>query len=84
MQMGYGTLLFSVLAGLAKMLVNVAGGGEYTVKTYPSERKKIDVGDFYADDALIGRKLRWKPRTSIREALEKTVEYYRKELPHYL
>jgi len=72
------------LAGLAKMLVNVAGGGEYTVKTYPSERKKIDVGDFYADDALIGRKLRWKPRTSIREALEKTVEYYRKELPHYL
>jgi len=72
------------LAGLAKMLVAAAGGGEYTMKEYPAERKKIDIGDFFADDALIGRKLGWKPRTKIREALERTVEFYRAELPHYL
>jgi UDP-glucose 4-epimerase len=71
------------LTQLAEMLVQVAGGGSYTVKKYPAERKKIDVGDFYADDALIGRQLGWKPRTTIREALEKTVEFYRAELPHY-
>ena len=72
------------LAGLARLLVQAAGGGQYSVKKYPADRKKIDIGDFYADDALIGRKLGWEPRTSIREALEKTVEYYRAELPHYL
>ena len=72
------------LAGLARMLVQAAGGGQYTVKEYPADRKKIDIGDFYADDALIGRKLGWKPCTGIRESLEQTVQYYRDELPHYL
>ena len=71
------------LASLARLLVKTAGGGTFTVKEYPADRKKIDIGDFYADDTLIGRKLGWKPRTSIREALERTVEYYRAELPHY-
>ena len=72
------------LGKLAKLVVDTAGGGKFTVKDYPADRKKIDIGDFYADDALIGRKLGWKPRTSIREAITRTVEYYRAELPHYL
>ena len=72
------------LTGLARLLVKAAGGGNFTLKEYPADRRKIDIGDFYADDSLIGRKLGWKPRTSIREALARTVEYYRTELPHYL
>ena len=72
------------LAQLARMLVKSAGGGTFAVKEYPVDRKKIDIGDFYADDGLIGRQLGWKPRTSIREAIARTVEYYRAELPNYL
>jgi nucleoside-diphosphate-sugar epimerase len=54
------------------------------VKQFPAARRKIDIGDFYSDCGLIARELGWKPRTTIRQALTKTVAYYRKELPNYL
>lgn len=72
------------LLALAGILIEAAGGGRFTVHEFPAERKRIDIGDFYADDALIGRKLGWRPRTGIREAVERTVGYFRTELPHYL
>ncbi len=72
------------LRELAATLVAVAGQGEYTVKAFPADRKKIDIGDYYSDCRLIARKLGWKPRTSIKQALTATVDYYRTELPHYL
>lgn len=72
------------LRDLANELVAVAGQGSFTVQAFPSDRKKIDIGDFYSDCRLIGRKLGWKPRTKIRPALAQTVAYYRKELPYYL
>lgn len=72
------------LRDLAALLVDVAGGGRYVVRKFPADRKKIDVGDFYADCRLIRRRLGWKPRTTVREALTKTVAYYLTELPHYV
>jgi UDP-glucose 4-epimerase len=72
------------LRDLAATLVEVAGQGRYVVKPFPADRKKIDIGDYYSDCRLIGKKLGWKPRTSIKHALARTVEYYRTELPHYL
>jgi UDP-glucose 4-epimerase len=72
------------LRDLAKTLVAVAGQGSCTVKAFPADRKKIDIGDYYSDGRLIARKLGWKPRTTIKDALAQTVAYYRKELPHYL
>jgi UDP-glucose 4-epimerase len=72
------------LRELAEQLVEVAGRGSYRVKKFPADRRKIDIGDYYSDCSLIERELGWKPRTTIRQALTKTVAYYRKELPHYL
>lgn len=72
------------LRDLAKTLVAVAGQGSYAVKAFPADRKKIDIGDYYSDGRLIAKKLGWKPRTTIRQALALTVDYYRKELPYYL
>jgi UDP-glucose 4-epimerase len=72
------------LADLAELLVRVAGTGQHRVRAYPADRRKIDIGDFYADDSLIARRLGWRPRTTIREALVRTVAYYRGELSHYL
>ncbi len=72
------------LRELAQTLVAVAGQGSFRVRAFPADRKKIDIGDYYSDCRLIGAVLGWKPRTTIRQALAKTVAYYRKELPHYL
>lgn len=72
------------LAALARLLVEVAGQGSVAVKPFPAERKKIDIGDYYAADALIRNTLGWAPRVSLREALVRTLDFYRAELPHYL
>jgi UDP-glucose 4-epimerase len=71
------------LLELAERLVQVAGG-KFEVRSFPSERKKIDIGDFYADFRLIESELGWKPRTNIEMALRKTVAFFRRELPSYL
>ncbi|MBI2515745.1 MAG: NAD-dependent epimerase/dehydratase family protein [Opitutae bacterium] len=72
------------LRQLADMVIAAAGGGRYTVRKFPADRKKIDIGDYYADDGLIRRELGWRPRTDIRTAVGRTVVFFRAELPHYL
>jgi UDP-glucose 4-epimerase len=72
------------LQRLAEMLVALNGRGVFSVREFPADRKKIDIGDYYADDRLIARKLGWKPRTDLRTALQRTLEYYRRELRHYV
>lgn len=72
------------LRQLADMVIEAAGGGRYVVRKFPADRKKIDIGDYYADDRLIRRTLDWRPRTDIRAAIGRTVEFFRAELPHYL
>jgi UDP-glucose 4-epimerase len=69
---------------LAEVLVAAAGQGEFTLRDFPADRKKIDIGDCYADGRLIETTLGWKPRTDLLKALRHTVAYYRRELPHYL
>jgi UDP-glucose 4-epimerase len=78
---GVGRISLRALAGT---LVAVAGQGSFAVRAFPADRKKIDIGDYYSDCRLIGKKLGWKPRTTIKEALSQTVAYYREELRHYL
>ncbi|MDE3083722.1 MAG: NAD-dependent epimerase/dehydratase family protein [Verrucomicrobiota bacterium] len=72
------------LRALAELLVEANGGGSFVTKKFPSDRKKIDIGDFYADDRKLRGTLGWRPRTSLRAALGKTLEFYRRELPHYV
>jgi UDP-glucose 4-epimerase len=72
------------LQRLAELLVEINGSGKFVVREFPGDRKKIDIGDYVADDRLIAKQLGWKPRTDLREALVRTVKFYREELPHYL
>jgi UDP-glucose 4-epimerase len=72
------------LGALAELLVQLNRGGEFRVREFPAERKKIDIGDFYADDRRIRRMLGWEPRTDLRTMLRRTLAFYRKELRHYV
>ena len=68
----------------AQLLIEVNGSGVFSVRKFPKERKKIDIGDYYADDRLIRRELGWKPRVDLKSALKRTLGYYRSEIAHYL
>lgn len=72
------------LQRLAELLVEINRGGSFVVREFPADRRRIDIGDYFADGRLISRRLGWKPRTDLRTALQRTVAYYRRELRHYV
>jgi len=72
------------LLELVELLLDVAGGGRYRLAPFPPERKKIDVGDFYADTARARATLGWSPQVGLREGLADTVAFYRRHKEHYL
>jgi UDP-glucose 4-epimerase len=72
------------LKALAEMLIEVNGGGHYDVRSFPPERKQIDIGDFYSDFTQISTALGWKPKVALREALSRTLAYYGLNLKHYV
>ena len=72
------------LKELADLLIEVNGGGNYATRSYPPERKRIDIGDYYADFSRIRQALGWQPRIPLREGVARTIAYYRENLGHYL
>lgn len=72
------------LRDTAQMLIEANGGGEFVIREFPADRKQIDIGDYYSDYSLIREALGWEPRVSLLEGLVKTLDFYRKNLQHYL
>jgi len=72
------------LLDLAKLLIEVAGGGSFRLVPFPEDRKRIDIGDFWADTHKIRGALGWKPTVPLRRGLAETVAYYRAHGAHYL
>ena len=72
------------LDDLARILVTVNGGGEWVKKTFPAERKAIDIGDYYTDDNHIRSVLGWEPAVALEPGLRRTLAYYQKHYRHYL
>lgn len=64
------------LKDLADLLIQVNGGGEYILHPYPADRKRIDIGDYYADFSRIRSALGWEPKVPLREGLAHTIAYY--------
>lgn len=71
------------LKDLAKLLIEINGGGSFSIVPFPTERKNIDIGDYYGDFRNIRSKLGWEPKTPLKEGLARTLEYYRKYRNHY-
>lgn len=71
------------LSGLAELLIEINGSGNYSIVAFPQERKVIDIGDYYADYRLIRSKIGWRPTVSLREGLSRTLEYFKAQRGHY-
>ncbi len=72
------------LKSLAELLVKVSGSGTYALKTFPSDRKKIDIGDYYSNFDKIRSMLGWEPKVPLSDGLARTVAFYRQHLAKYL
>jgi len=72
------------LQDLADLLVAVAGNSaKYSVKTFPEERAKIDIGSYYADDSAFRAATGWAPTVEVKDGLAKTLAWLRPRLDEY-
>jgi UDP-glucose 4-epimerase len=71
------------LKDLAALLIEVNGSGDYRVHSFPPERKRIDIGDYYADFGYIRTVLGWSPKVALHQGLDQTISFYREHLEHY-
>ncbi len=72
------------LLEFTETLLKICNEASYKVVPFPADKKLIDIGDFYADYTLIKETLGWSPSVELAEGLQRTVDYYRENLPHYL
>jgi len=71
------------LHDLGNLLIEIYGKGKFITKTFPADRKRIDIGDYYSDYRKIKKELIWTPKISLREGLTRSIEYYKKYQQQY-
>lgn len=70
---------------LAVELVNANGGiGGYAIHEFPADRKRIDIGDYEADDRAFRATAGWAPKVTLGEGFARTLAYYRLNLAKYI
>jgi UDP-glucose 4-epimerase len=69
---------------LVETLIDVCGTGRYRLVEWPAEKRAIDIGSVYSDSSLIARTLGWRPAVTLRDGLQRTVAFYRANLPQYV
>ena len=68
----------------AEAMVEANDGGAFVVRAFPPERKRIDIGDYYADDGAFRAALGWRARVPLRAGFARTLAYYRERLDRYV
>lgn len=61
-----------------------AGGTLIRHRQFPADRRAYDIGSYSTDSSRIGAELGWRPRTRLEDGIARTVEFFRRELGHYL
>ena len=51
---------------------------------FPTESKKIDIGDYYGNSERFYEATRWQPRTNLRDGLECALDYFSPRLGSYI
>jgi UDP-glucose 4-epimerase len=69
---------------LASMLVEITVDGRIEYVDWPSDKKAIDIGSFYADSTKFKRATGWAPGVSLRTGLQQTIAFYRRHFDKYI
>jgi len=69
---------------LTTMLIEAAGSGQVAYIEWPTEKKAIDIGSFYADSSRFRQATGWTPSIGLREGLASTLAFYRAHFDRYV
>lgn len=72
------------LLDIAKTIINIAGKGNFKFVPFPPKLKETDIRRFVTDYRKINKFLGWSPIFTLDQGIKNTVEFYEKNLKHYL
>ena len=72
------------LLDLAQMMVTIHGNGSVNIRSFPADRKKIDIGDYHSSFTQYQQATGWQPRRSLAHTLERTLAYYAENRDQYV
>jgi len=76
---GYGTPFIEMVRVVAELLP----GTEVQHLPWPADRYFVETGDYVSDIAKIRAATTWSPRTSLREGIARTIDFYRQHRDYY-
>jgi nucleoside-diphosphate-sugar epimerase len=68
---------------MVKVVAELAPGTEIHYLAWPKDRYFVETGDFIADIASLKEATGWKPQTSLREGIARTMQFYRQYRDNY-
>jgi nucleoside-diphosphate-sugar epimerase len=69
---------------IAEEAILAAGKGSLRITPFPDDRKRIDIGSVACDFSALSGATGWKPETSLRIGMERTVAFFRDRLAEYI
>src|SRR5579883_2646359 len=72
------------LAEIAAIVSRAAGAPEPVYRPFPQAGKAIDIGSYSTDSSRIRRDLGWRAAVPFADGIRRTLDWYLRELPHYL
>jgi nucleoside-diphosphate-sugar epimerase len=65
--------------------VTIAGPpARYSVREFPADRARIDIGSYHANDSAFRAATGWAPAVSLEDGIRRTIDWYRPRLADYL
>jgi UDP-glucose 4-epimerase len=71
------------LIDMAHLVATAVPGTEVRQVEWPKDRYFVETGDYLSDISRITAASDWRPRTSLKEGIERTVAYYREHRQEY-
>ncbi|RJP28996.1 MAG: NAD-dependent epimerase/dehydratase family protein [Candidatus Omnitrophota bacterium] len=71
------------LEEITRLIIKINKKGSYRIVPYPSDIKKIEVGNYVADYGKIKDMLGWFPQVSLEDGIRRTLAFYKKYKRHY-
>ena len=68
---------------MARILAELLPGTEVHHLPWPADRYFVETGDYITDITKIQAATNWSPRTSLRDGIASTIDFYRKYREHY-
>jgi UDP-glucose 4-epimerase len=72
------------LARIARTMSAIAGAPAPVFREFPEEQRSIDIGSYCTDCTRIREELGWRPKVGFESGVGHSLEYFRRELAHYL